>query len=348
MLKINKFIALLIAVFMIIAVFAGCGAKDGNTAKDNSVAAVQETPAQAQQEAQAKAQEDKKDAEVYPLKVKDFNGFEITIEKKPESIVSLTLGTDEMLLSLVDKSRIKALSGKIAEDEGISNVADKAKEFPKAEQNVETVISLKPDIVFAASWMKKEAIQQMRDAKIPVYCYGTATNIEEQKKVILEIAHILGEDAKGREIAADMDKKLKEMEEKVKTLKPEEKLTVLSYNSYGTTYGKGTTFDDIVTRAGLVNAAAKAGLEGYPKISKEKIVELNPDVIILPAWSYDKKQDPAAFADEIKKDKSLASVNAIKNNRVYMLPDKHMSCVSQYIVLGVEDVAKAVYPQLFK
>jgi len=348
MLKINKFIALSVAVFMIIAVFSGCGAKDGNGAKDSSATAEQGTAGQGQQEAQEKAQEYKKDAGVYPLKVKDFDGYEMTIEKKPESIVSLDLGTDEILLSLVDKSRIKALSGKSAEDEGISNIADKAKEFPKAEQNVEMVISLRPDIVFAASWMGKEMIQQIRDAKIPVYCHGTATSIEEQKKVILEIAHVLGEDAKGQEIVADMDKKLKEIEEKVKTLKPEEKLTVLSYNSYGTTHGKGTTFDDIVTRAGLINCVAEAGMEEYPKISKEKIVELNPDVIILPTWYYEKKEDPVAFADEVKRDKSLASVKAIKNDRVYMLPEKHMSCVSQYIVLGVEDVAKAVYPHLFK
>ena len=332
MIRRSRIIVLIIAMLMVVGIFTGCGSQQSNS-----------SPSTAVQNGQAQTQ-----TSAFPLKVKDATGFEMSIEKKPEGIVSLTLGTDEMLLSLVDKSKIKALSGKIAEDEGISNVADKAKDFVKAEKNIETVISLKPDIVFAADWMKKEAIQQMRDAKIPVYCYGTAKSIEEQKKVILEIAHIIGEDAKGQEIVNDMDKRIKEMEEKVQVLKPEEKLTVLKYNSYGSTSGKGTTFDDIVTRAGLVNAAAKAGLESNAKISKEKIVELNPDVIILPAWSYDKKQDPAVFADEIRKDKSLASVKAVKNNRIYLLQDKHMTCVSQYIVLGVEDAAKAVYPQLFK
>lgn len=334
MISTNKIIALIIAVLMAAGVFAGCASQQSNT-PNTTPATVQNTEARTQ-------------TGVFPLKVKDATGFEMTIEKKPESIVSLTLGTDEMLLAMVDKSKIKALSGQIAEDKGISNIADEAKDFVKAENNIELVISLKPDIVFAADWMKKEAIQQMRDARIPVYCYGTATSIEEQKKALLEVARVIGEEAKGQEIADDMDKKLKEVEEKVKNLKTEEKLTVLNYNSYVSTNGKGTTFDDIVTRAGLVNAAAVAGLEPYAEISKEKIVEMNPDVIFLPDWSFDGKQDPSAFADEIRKDKSLAAVSAVKNNRIYLLPDKHMTCVSQYIVLGVEDAAKTVYPQLFE
>ncbi|MCR4435126.1 MAG: ABC transporter substrate-binding protein [Clostridiales bacterium] len=338
MLKAKRMAAAAAVLLLLTGMLAACGSRQGGTSGQSTAAEPSgqpSTPAAAEQSA-------------FPLKVKDSTGYEMTIDKKPKAIVSLTLGTDEMLLSLVDGSRIKALSGKIAEDDGISNIADRAGAFLKAENNLELVISLKPDIVFAADWMRKEGIQQMRDAKIPVYCYKTANSIEEQKSTLMEIARVVGEEAKGREIVEDMDKRINAVEEKVKTLKPEERLTVLSYNSYGSTSSKGTTFDDIVTRAGLINAAAQAGLEPNAQISKEKIVEINPDVLFLPLWSYDKKQDPAAFADEIRKDKSLASVKAVKNNRIYLLPDKHMSAISQYIALGVEDAAKAAYPQLFK
>jgi iron complex transport system substrate-binding protein len=332
MIKIKRIIAIAVILILTLGLFSGCGAQQGSSSNNN----------------QTKASEESNGKSIYPLKVKDSTGYEMTIEKKPEAIVSMTLGTDEMLLSLTDKSKIKALSGKIAEDEGISNVADKAKDFTKAEQNIETIISLKPDIVFAANWMKKEDVQQLRDAKIPVYCYATATNIEEQKKVIMEIAHVIGEDSRGQQIVNDMDTRLNAVEDKIKSLKPEEKLTVMDYDdSYGYTYGKGSTFDDISAKAGLINIASKEGLQASERISKEKIVQMNPDVIILPSWSYDKKQDPVKLAEEFKNDKSLAHVKAIKNNRVYLLPDKHLTCVSQYIILGVEDLAKAVYPQLF-
>lgn len=323
----TKVVGLLLAIILLAGVLTGCGTK----------AAVQNSGTAATQQAQT-----------FPLKVTDFNGFEMTIPKKPERIISLTLGTDEMLLSLVDKSRIKYLSGKIADDAGISNVADQAKSFPKAENNLETIIAAKPDLVLAASWMKKEAIQQLRDAGIPVYCYGTPTNIEEQKKVVLETAHLVGEDAGGQQIVADMDKKLQDIAARLQTLKPGERLSVLSYNTFGSSSGLGTMFDDLAGKADLVNLVSKAGLKQYSQLSREEIVKLNPDIIIIPSWSYDKKRDPASFLTELETDKSLAGVNAVKNHRVYMLPDKHMTCVSQYIVLGVEALAKAAYPQLFR
>ena len=285
----------------------------------------------------------------FPLKVTDATGTAITIKKKPQRIISMTLGTDEMLLSLTGKSNIAALSGKIAEDAGISNIAAQAKGFTKAESNVERIISLKPDLVFAADWMDKKDLAQLRGAKIPVYCFKNANNIAQQEQVVAQIAHVIGEDTKGRKVVAGMNRTIAYVQKKVKTLSAKQKLTVLYYDpSGGYTFGAGSVFDDIATKAGLVNAAAKAGLGADANISKEKIIELNPDVLILPTWYYDAKQSAAVQAGILASDRSLATVNAIKNKRIYLLPSKHINCVSQYLALAVEDAAKAVYPKLFK
>lgn len=324
MFKFKKLVLIVAIIALIAGILSGCSGKIGESNNSSN------NPAK------------------YPLKIKDFTGTEITIEKKPESIVSLTLGSDEILLSLADKSRIKALSGKISEDPGISNVAEIAKDFDKAENNIEKIIELKPDVVFAADWMKKEKIQQLRDAKIPVYCYETAGTIAAQEKVIKDFGYIIGEDNKATEIINNMEKRLTAVKEKLSSVKEENKLTVLTYNSSNLTDGKGSMFDDIASLAGLINLPGKAGFKSSDQISKEKIIELNPDIIILPSWSYDKNENLNTFADQIKSDKSLASVNAIKNNRVYMLSDKHLVTVSQYVIYGVEDLSKVAYPDLFK
>lgn len=284
----------------------------------------------------------------FPMTVTDAHGVVMTIQAKPQRIVSLTLSMDEMLLSLVDHSRIAALSGKIADDPGVSNVAELAKHFPKVENNTERLITLQPDIVFAVNWMKQEAIQQLRDAGILVYCYETPTNLVEQEQQILTLARMLGEEASGQTIVADMEDRLQAIAGRLAAIKEEEKLTVLAYTLFGTTNAKGTTFDDLATRAGLINVATQAGLSGYAELSKETIVELNPDILIVPSWSYDQNVDPAQFTADLKNDPGLATVNAIVQNRVYALPEKHLVCTSQYMVLGVEDLARAAYPQLFQ
>ncbi|WBW97688.1 ABC transporter substrate-binding protein [Oceanirhabdus sp. W0125-5] len=336
---------LLLPLIMIMFLMVGCGQTDEN--KGNSQNKENNKNITAKDNSKEEKKEDKAEESIYPLTIKDALGTEMVIESKPERIVSLTLGTDEILLSLVEHEKISALSGKIAENKGASNVADIAVNFDKAENNVEKIISLQPELVFASSWIKKEQVEQMREAGIKVYCYGTANNIDQQKEVILEIAKIVGEKENGEKLVKEMDDKLNYVKEKLSGLKEEEKLRVLSYNSYGSTNAKGTTFDDIVNKAGCINVASEAGLEGWPQISKEKIIELNPDIITLPSVSYDDKT-PEDFKKSIMEDESFKDVKAVKEGRVYLLPDKHMSAVSQYIVLGVEDLAKAAYGDLLE
>jgi len=352
----KRVLALLITVMIIAGIFAGCGKKAENdnlnetgTAQESSKANQDSThndggkigPENSENPTGA-------DASKFPLTVKDDTGFEMTIEKKPERIASLTLGTDEMLLSLVDESRIIALST-LSELEGTSNIVEKAKAFPNkiSSQSVEQIINLSPDLLFASSWTDANLLEQLRDAGIVVYCYESPNSIEQQKDIIRDIAGLVGEEEKGEELIAWMDQKLKEVEDRLKGLKEDEKLSVLYYDSSTYTYGKNTSFDDIATRAGLVNVVSKAGLEGWPQISKEEIVSLNPDIIVVPSVSWD-DQTPEAFAEGLKNDPGLKGTSAVKNNRVFIISDAHRSAISHYIVLGVEDMAKAAYPELFK
>jgi len=193
---------LLLPLIMVMFVMVGCG----QVAQNNSNNKNKENNKDISSKDNSK--NDKKEESVYPLTVKDSLGTEMIIESKPEKIISMTLGTDEMLLSIVEHDKILALSGKIAVNKGASNVADIAVNFDKAEGNIEKVISLQPELVFASSWIKKEQIEQMRESGIKVYCYGTANNIEQQKEIILEVANIVGEKENSEKLVKEMDDKL--------------------------------------------------------------------------------------------------------------------------------------------
>ncbi|NJD03378.1 MAG: ABC transporter substrate-binding protein [Ruminiclostridium sp.] len=318
--------AIVLTILMVTTLFSACGNK---TARQVNVKAVGSAG--------------------FPLKVTDAGGTEMTIEKEPKKIVSLTLGTDEMLAGMIDLSRIASVTP-FALDKSVSNVADEVKNVPNVflSKDAEKIITLQPDLMFVDSWADSNFIKQMRDAGIVVYVFKTPSSIDEQKETVLEIAHVVGADSKGKELVAWMDEKLKTVEDKLKNLKEEDKLIMLDYSETGTTSGIGTNTDDIFKRAGVINAAAKAGLEGWPQINKESVVEWNPDLIMLPSWYYDKNVTLEGLKDMLKNDKSLASVKAIVNGKFITIPFQHMSSISQYVVLAVEDLAKAVYPDLFK
>lgn len=286
---------------------------------------------------------------VFPLKVKDTNGFEVTISKKPVKIIPLSLGSAEILFSLVEKNRITAISD-FSDDAAVSNISVEAKQIKNraTSAKVENIIALSPDLVLLDSWSDAKFVKQLRDAKITVYVFKTPSNINEDKTLIKSLSHLVGEDAKGNEVVNWMDTKLKAIENKLKALKPEKKLSILDYSEMGSTSGKGTNFDDVITRAGLINLISKNGLEGWPQLSKEMIIKYNPDILSIPGWFYDTKNNEKSFKDKILKDKSLSGVKAVKNSKIIAIPYKHLAAVSQYAVLGVEDTARAAYPELFK
>lgn len=261
--------------------------------------------------------------------------------KKYNHIISLTLSGDEMLLGLVSENRIAGLSGKINEDKEISNIADKAKKFPKVESNEEILISLEPDLIITADWLSKKTnhLSELTGAK--VYIYKTANSYEEQKKLIRDLAILVEEKENGEKLIANMDNRLKALQNKIAKKYKGPKPRILMYTSFGTTSGKNTTFDDMVKLINGINVVSEAGINKYQDISKEKIIELNPDIIIVPiAKKYDNVTKVSKLFFE---DPSLKNVKAIKNKKVYFMQYKDITPISQYMINSIEELAKVVY-----
>ncbi len=261
--------------------------------------------------------------------------------KKYNHIVSLTLSGDEMLLGLVPENRIAGLSGKINEDKEISNIVDKAKKFPKVEGNEEVLMSLEPDLIIVADWLSKRITDIGAITGAKVYFYKTPNSYEEQKKLIRDLANLVEEKENGEKLIKNMDDRLKALQNKIvknyKGVKPK----ILMYTSFGTTSGKNTTFNDMVKLINGVNVVAEAGIDGFKDISKEKVIELNPDIIIVPiAKKYDNINKISKLFFE---DPSFKNVKAIKNKKVYFIQYKDITPTSQYMINSIEELAKVVY-----
>ena len=261
--------------------------------------------------------------------------------KKYNHIVSLTLSGDEMLLGLVPENRIAGLSGKINEDKEISNIVDKAKKFPKVEGNEEVLMSLEPDLIIVADWLSKRITDIGAITGAKVYFYKTPNSYEEQKKLIRDLANLVEEKENGEKLIKNMDDRLKALQNKITKNYKGAKPRILIYTSFGTTSGKNTTFSDMVKLINGVNVVAEAGIDGFKDISKEKVIELNPDIIIVPiAKKYDNINKISKLFFE---DPSFKNVKAIKNKKVYFIQYKDITPTSQYMINSIEELAKVVY-----
>ena len=246
-----------------------------------------------------------------------------------------------MLLGLVPENRIAGLSGKINEDKEKSNIVDKAKKFPKVESSEEVLISLEPDLIIVADWLTKKIDDIGAVIGAKVYYYKTPNSYEDQKKVIRYLANLVEERENGEKLIKNMDDRLKSLQNKIAKNYKGAKPRILMYTSFGTTSGKNTTFDNIVKLINGINVVAEVGIDRFNDISKEKVIELNPDIIIVPiAKKYDN-------VDKISKlffeDPSFKNVKAIKNKKVYFMQYKDITPISQYMINSIEELAKVVY-----
>ena len=287
---------------------------------------------------------------IYPLTVPDDGGSNVTVEAKPARIVSLTLFTDDILLELVDRERILAVTT-FAGDPDISNVADRVADIPnRLTLNVEMVLALEPDLVFVSNWSEADKVKQLRDAGVAVYLAGTGVTVQEIQEKIRRIAEVVGEVDRGKELVAWMDGKLKGVSDRLSSLPQSRRLSVVDYAVWGSAQGKGSSWDEIVRLAGLLNAVGELTADEYGQVplSKEKLVELDPDLLVLPGWVYGDPQGADAFYKQTVEDPALASMKSVRLEHAIKMPERLKSTVSQYIVQAVEFLARAAYPELFR
>jgi cobalamin transport system substrate-binding protein len=275
----------------------------------------------------------------WPRTLTDGLGTEVTIAAPPQHIASVTIGSDEILLSLVDPSRILAVT-KLSLDPGISNVAVPASQIPTtiaAASDTEAIIAMQPDIVFVASFTDPNVIQQLRDAGLTVFATGYPVGFDQVKDNIREMGQAVGAEDKAEALVQQMDDTIAQVSGAV-VHDSAPRVLYLTPGNY--TSGVNSTISQIIADAGGIDVAAAAGIDQTAPISDEFIIEQNPDVILLSGWT---PYDPT-FVDTFMHNPAFADLSAIKNQQVYIGDDAHLSAVSQYLSEGVKDVAAYLWP----
>lgn len=279
--------------------------------------------------------------------VEDSTGEKLSFYEKPQRIISLNVSVDEILLDLVPAWRIAALS-RLADDPSICSAGDKVKgvQGRLGSNDVESILSLQPDVVLLPDY-NIEAVRTLRSAGVKVYVCHTPSNMQDIVAFIKEIGTAVGEQQAGENLASDLEQKLKVIRQKTTTYKQNSlppKVLCLSFT--GPVGSKGT-FSDICYYAGTINALDGIDIPYQSNLSEEKMLELNPDIIITPSWDYSKQGDPEKFRQKILHNPVYKDLNAIKNKKVVRLHDNYLYSTSHYAVRAVEELAVAAYPKIF-
>ena len=270
--------------------------------------------------------------------VVDDSGRSVYMRESPQRIISLTYGTDEILSALVNSERIIGYS-RWAADPEISFLTEE--EFQKVGQriypNIEQIMSLNPDLVLVSVATDSGVVRSLEEVGIPVYVASSPHNYNEMCEKVLGIARVVNEEKQGIKIVNSMNEEIKKIEKLLSKIPDNERKVVIAFNFTAAMGRKGGLFDNMLTMAHIVNGVA---LRNNTIISKEEVVNINPDIFLLPTWNFDNKQNINAYAEEIKNDPAYKNLKAVKNNQIKFVPDKYKYVASQHIVESIKNLQK--------
>jgi iron complex transport system substrate-binding protein len=257
----------------------------------------------------------------------------------PQRIVSLNLAADEVLLALTPPARIAALTY-LADDPTYSNVTAEARAIPhKVKANAEQVLALQPDLIIVSAHTSAAVKGLLRTPGVSLLELQQFMSLADVEQNIVAIGRATGEDNKAQALVTMMERRFQEVQQQVAD---SPRPRVLYYAPGGFVLGKGTTMDEMIASAGGRNVALEAGVQGAKKISQEKLVALNPAVILV---SGEVGQE--GLRELLLADPTLQEVDAIRAGRVYAIPRAYTSTVSQYVVKCVDAIAQLLHPEVF-
>lgn len=282
--------------------------------------------------------------QAWPRQVTDAEGKLIEIKQKPVRIHTLSVGYDEITMRLVGPERFAAV-GSVSANPLYSNIHEQANLVPlKVGRKSEDVIAARPDLVVASPFANKDLVQQLKDAGITVVISSLNDSLDGHAQNIRFLAHLYGEEEQGEALVQEVTGRLSNIDVILGHKPMAERPRVISLTEKLNTPGMNTTMGGIIERAGGINVAAEAGIERWQVITLEKVVELQPEVILVaPA-----KAGKPDFGMELLQHPSLQNVPAIKAQRIYAVPTQWTSTLSHYNVRGVEELAKLLWPEEFK
>jgi iron complex transport system substrate-binding protein len=273
----------------------------------------------------------------FPKVLIDQTGRRVMLPRKPTRIVSVTLATDEILLALVEPQRLLGVTY-LAVDERLSNMTQEAVAVPhKVRADPEQIISLQPDLVFVASFLRGEFIRLLQAAGLALFQFQEYDSIAEIQQNIRLIGQVVGEEARAEALVAEMQARLQALAEQLRPIG--ERPRVLYWGSHGYTAGRMTSMDDLITYAGGENLAATYGLIGPANLSAEQVLAMNPQVIISGSLDQGAQRGIAP----VLLHPALQSTDAVQQGRVYTIPSRYLVTISQFIVNGVEVFARMLH-----
>ncbi|MBD3107009.1 ABC transporter substrate-binding protein [Bacillus sp. AGMB 02131] len=278
---------------------AGCGANEAANEKASS---------------SSKTEEQQNTA----ISITDFTDRTITFDKVPSNIVSVGNGELDIIYALGGELVGRATTHNEELNTQFANVEQVGNTH---EFDLEKIASLKPDVVLANNPLNMKDIASIEGIGSQIILTH-ANSVSDIQNQITLFGKMIQKQDKAKELVADIEQKVADI--KAETVDSKTRV-LLIYGAPGTYMAAlpNSLSGNLLELAGGENIASDyPAIEKYPQyaqLNTERIVEANPEYIFLMTHA-----DPSAvkegFINEMAQNPAWNSIDAVKNERIEILP----------------------------
>ncbi|MBP0603965.1 ABC transporter substrate-binding protein [Aeromonas sanarellii] len=227
-----------------------------------------------------------------------------------ERIVSIGPATTELILALGGEQSLVATDVSSPEPRGVPKVG-----YHRA-LAAEGILSLAPTLVVGSDEMgPSSTLDQLRRAGVEVKVMATAPTLANLNERIDTLAGLLGNQAAGTRLKAEIAAQSDKLAAQAKQNKPLKVAFLLLHKGQPTSIAGGnTTASALVTLAGGVNPVVQ--LHDYKPVSTESLIELQPDLVLVSGRDWQQFQNIDSVLAQVP---ALAATPAGKNRAIHAI-----------------------------
>jgi len=268
--------------------------------------------------------------------VTDEAGRRVGLPVKIERIVSLAPNLTEIVFAVGAGDR---LVGRTEYCNYPAEAAKVEKVGDTMHPSIERIVALKPQIVLVSTASQLEAFtKQLDEQRIAVYVTNPRS-LDEVFHSIETLGDLFGYREGAAGVVADLRRRAAAVEVATRAVKPVKVFYQVS-NEPLYTIGRESYLTDMVRRAGGVSVTADVPT-AFPRFSDEAALAARPEAIILPTGGTMGTANSTVAT-------ALKGSPAALNNRVYKINEDHLQRPGPRLVDGLEEMARALHPEVFK
>ena len=206
--------------------------------------------------------------------------------------------------------------------------------------SIEQIVSLRPDVVLVTKSLNRlETVHALSDLGISSYATDPHT-VEQIVNSTARLAEVLGAPDAGAALAADLDRRLAELRDRLNGIRPKRVLFIV-WTEPLISVGQNTFIADAVRHAGAASIVESS--QDWPQMNLEEIVKLQPDFLVFAASHSDAPQNDFDFLADRP---GWRGLDAVRHRRFAIISDA-VNRPSPRIVSAIEDLARDLHPEVF-